>query len=235
MNSFNEPNTDLQPYLLPNTDPWALPEEKAVSLLNYLNGKGFEHVYCIPPVRQENRNNTVDFLQRTFLLFQQRFSTDSKLKLAARYRLDNGFTPLLKNNELLSIGKYLITDASPLHHHPNTFKMLEAIRKAGYVPVLIQPERTTYWNEDDFIRLERAGVQLMLNLCSLYGYHGDYALMHSRWMLSKGMYTYVCSGIEDMKTMRHSENFVLDADAASAEELARIEANSSMLWMTTGG
>lgn len=224
---------DFNSYLLPGTDPWALPEAKAVSVLNYLKTRGIEQIYSIPPVRLENPANTTAFLQRAFRLFQQRFSTDCTLKLAARYRLDDGLIPLLRSNNLLSIGIYLITDVSPLQSHKNTFDLLEEIQKAGYVPILVQPERTTYWREEDFIQVKKTGAQLMLNLYSLFGYHGDNALMYSRWMLSKGMYTYVCSGIEDTKTMRYSENFTMNADDISIKELSRLEDGGRLLWEVT--
>ena len=225
--------TDFQPYLIPDTDPWSLPEEKAVSLLNYLKTRGIERIYCTPPVRLENSNNTPNFLQNTFLSFLKRFSIDNRLKLSARYRLDNGFVPLLKRNDLLSIGKYLIIDVSPLQENEQTWDMIEEIINAGYKPILMQPERTIYWGKNDFIRLREVGVQLMLNTYSLFGYNGDSALMHSRWLLSKGMYDYVSSGIEDTKIMRYSENFTMNADDISIKELSRLEDNGRMLWSAT--
>lgn len=234
MQKCDQTFTDFQPYLLPDTDPWSLPEEKAVSLLNYLKTRGIEHVYCIPPMRLENRDNTTDSVQNAFLSFLKRFSTDCKLKLAARYRLDDGFMPLLKQGNLLVIGNYLIIDVSPLQEYERTWKVISEIISVGYKPILVQPERTTYWKKEEFKRLREAGVQLMLNTYSLFGYNGDNALMYSRWMLSKGMYDYVCSGIEDTKIMRYSEKFTLNEDDISIKELSRLEDNGRMLWSATG-
>lgn len=225
--------TDFHPYLLSGTDPWALPEEKTVSLLNYLKTKGIDHIYCTPPVKVENPANTPAFLQSAFRSFQQRFSTDCKLKLAGRYRLDGGFEPLLTHNNVLSIGIYLIVDVSPMQIHKDTFVLLDVIQKAGYIPVVVQPERTMYWSEDDFLRLKQSGAQLMLNLYSLFGYNGDQALAYSRWMLSEKMYTYVCSGMEDTRIMWYSERFEMNADDISIIELGRLEANGRLLWNVT--
>ena len=44
--------TDFQPYILPETDVWALPTQKAMELLEYLENKGMKQVICVPPVRQ---------------------------------------------------------------------------------------------------------------------------------------------------------------------------------------
>jgi tyrosine-protein phosphatase YwqE len=223
---------DFQPYLLSGTDPWALPEEKAINLLDYLMSRGITHIYCIPPVKQENRNTT-DSLQNTFLSFWQQFSTGCELKLAARYRLDVGFKSILKGGDLLSIGRYLIIDVSPLQEYGCTWKMIGEIIDTGYVPILVQPERTTYWKEDDFLLLKESGVQLMMNQYSLFGYNGDNALMYSRWMLSEGMYDYMCSGMEDTKIMRYSENFTLDAGDLSLAGLVKSERNARLLWENT--
>ena len=54
--------TDFQPYILPETDVWALPTQKAMELLEYLENKGMKQVICVPPVRQENPNNTTENL-----------------------------------------------------------------------------------------------------------------------------------------------------------------------------
>ena len=55
--------TDFQPYILPETDVWALPTQKAMELLEYLENKGMKQVICVPPVRQENPNNTTENLK----------------------------------------------------------------------------------------------------------------------------------------------------------------------------
>jgi tyrosine-protein phosphatase YwqE len=232
MNLLASFSTDFQPYLLPGTDPWALPEEKVVCLLNYLKTREIERIYCIPPIKLENRSNTTNSLQNAFLSFRQRFSTECELRLAARYRLDDGFSSILKGSDLLSIGNSLIVDVSPLQEHKHTWKMIGEIIEAGYIPILIQPERTTYWKEDDFLRLKESGVRLMMNLYSLFGYNGDNALMYSRWMLSEGMYDYMCSGMEDTRIMKYSENFTSDADDISIKELGE---NDRLLWESTNG
>ena len=38
--------TDFQPYILPETDVWALPTQKAMELLEYLENKGMKQVIC---------------------------------------------------------------------------------------------------------------------------------------------------------------------------------------------
>lgn len=213
---------DFQPYLLPGTDPWALSVEKALGLLNYLSTKGFKCIYCTPPVKCDSRFSTANAIRNVFSSFRQSYSWDCELKLAARYRLDDGFIPLVNHGELLSIGEYLIIDVSPLQAHVGTSDMIKATIEAGYTPILAQPERTVYWEEEDFLRLKEAGCKFMLNLYSLFGYNGDYALMYSRWMLSEGMYDYACSGMEDTKIMHYSERFALDEDDTIIKALRHI-------------
>ena len=49
---FSLVHTDFQPYLLTNTDAWALPEDKALDLLAYLEQQGVRQIYCVPPVKE---------------------------------------------------------------------------------------------------------------------------------------------------------------------------------------
>ena len=109
-------HTDFQPYLLPNTDAWALPEDKALDLLVYLEQQGVRQIYCVPPVKIENGGNAFSFLKDAFQYLQQQYSGNISLRLSARYRLDEGFPALLEKGDLLAIGggKELLVDVSPL-------------------------------------------------------------------------------------------------------------------------
>ena len=59
-------HTDFQPYLLLNTDAWALPEDKALELLVYLEQQGVRQIHCVPPVKVENGGNAFSFLKDAF-------------------------------------------------------------------------------------------------------------------------------------------------------------------------
>lgn len=97
-------HTDFQPYLLLNTDAWALPEDKALELLVYLEQQGVRQIYCVPPVKVENEGNASSFLKDAFQYLQQQYSGNISLRLSARYRLDEGFPALLEKGDLLTIG-----------------------------------------------------------------------------------------------------------------------------------
>ena len=111
--------TDFQPYILPETDVWALPTQKAMELLEYLENKGMKQVICVPPVRQENPNNTTENLKKIFQNFQAGYKGNIKLKLAARYRLDSLFEEKLTHEKLLTISneKELLVDVHPLRNN----------------------------------------------------------------------------------------------------------------------
>lgn len=224
--------TDFQPYLLPNTDAWALSEDKVTDLLSYLESCGVRQVCCIPPVKQENPENTTAFLKERFEQLQKICTGGIELKLAARYRLDGSFGRLLRGGSLLTIGegRALLVDVSPLKEAADMWRMLEAIVEAGYTPIVMQPERTIYWCTEDFFRLKEMGCQLMLNLYSLFGYNGDEALNYSRMLLQKEMYTYLCSGMEDTKVMRYSEQMAIGEDMALMGAVQTLEKNNRLLW-----
>ena len=59
-------HTDFQPYLLLNTDTWALHGDKALELLDYLEHQGVGQIYCVHPVKVENEGNASSFLKEAF-------------------------------------------------------------------------------------------------------------------------------------------------------------------------
>ena len=217
-------HTDFQPYLLPNTDAWALPGDKALELLVYLEQQGVRQIYCVPPVKVENEGNAFSFLKDAFQYLQQQYSGNISLRLSARYRLDEGFPALLEKGALLT---------SPLQQPEGLSEMIHAICQSGYIPVLMQPERSLYWGTEDYLHLRESGCRLMLNLYSLFGYNGDGALNYSRMLLRKEWYTYLCSGREDTKVMRYGESFSIEDDDDLAMKLQEIERNSRLLWSAT--
>ena len=224
--------TDFQPYLLSDTHAWALSEGRAIELLNYLESQGVRQVFCIPPVQQETPQNTTEFLRERFDRLQELYAGSIELKFSARYRLDNCFGTLLKGGSLLTMGgvRELLVDVSPLKEPTNLWGILETIVQAGYTPVVMQPERTIYWCTEDFLRLKEMGCRLMLNQYSLFGYNGDEALNYSRMLLKKEIYTYLCSGMEDTKVMRYSEQISKGEDAALIDAVQTLEKNNRLLW-----
>lgn len=82
-------------------------------------------------------------------------------------------------------GKELLVDVSPLKQ-PKDFSRDDSCHlPVGYIPVLMQPERSLYWGTEDYLHLRESGCRLMLNLYSLFGYNGDGALNCSRMLLLK--------------------------------------------------
>lgn len=203
--------TDFQPYLLPDTDDWALPANKAVELMEYLESNGVNEVVCVPPVKQENPKNTTENLKKIFHCFEAQYNGKIGLKLAARYRLDKMFEEKLKQEELLTIGDTgeLLMDVHPLMNYSRTWEMLDATLEAGFTPVIMQPERTIYWGTEEFVKLKEMGCKLMMNLYSYFGYNGDEALNYSRMLMKRNLYTYVFSGMEDTKIMRYRKSLEL--------------------------
>ena len=232
MSSKQPTKIDFQAYLLPKSDVWALSLNQTIELLDYLETMKIRQVYCIPPVRIENPENTVDLLMKTFEELQEHYSGGVVLKLSAKYRLDAGFITLLNRGNLMTIGsgKQLLVDVSPLKEADGLWQMLESALRAGYTPVVMQPERTVYWGTEHFVRLTKMGCKLMLNLYSLFGYNGDEALNYSRLLLKKKMYTYLFSGMEDTKVMRFSEQIKMDQDMVLINAVQALEENNGSLW-----
>lgn len=224
--------TDFQPYLLPNTDIWALSKDKAIELLAYLESKGICQVFCMPPVRKENSQNSVEFLKKQFTELKDAYTGKIVLKLLVRYRLDEAFECTWQNYDTCEVGgaKKMFVEVPPLKEIHDYWQMLEAIIELGYTPIVMQPERTEYWTIEDCTRLKQIGCRFMLNLYSLFGYNGDGALFVSRMLLEKGMYTYLFSGMEDTKVMYYSEQIEMEDDVVIMSTIEKLINNNRLLW-----
>lgn len=228
--------TDLQPYLLQDTDAWALSKDQSKELMDYLASKGVKQVICTPPIRKENPENSLEFLHSRFVRLQERCNAEMKLQLSAKYRLDEAFDDIWDKGELLTIGngKSLLVDVSPLEAMDDYWGKLDKIIKSGYVPIVMEPERTEYWENGDFVKLKDIGCQFTLNIYSLFGYNGDKALLYSRELLENGMYTYLFSGMEDPKVMYYSEQIKIEKEPALVKALGILEQNNKLLWFVNG-
>ena len=225
--------TDFQFYLLPETDVWDIKPKDSLEVIQYLKSRGIKNIFCVPSVRSEFPINTNEYLQQQFDSFQKLYGNEVEMKLAAKYRMDEEYLDYLANDEILTVSnKYLLADLSPITKPENLWKMIDTTIEKGYTPILVQPERYEYCHMEEFMKFKEHGCKLMLNVFSLAGYNGQTALYYSLMLLQKEMYSFATSGIEDKKTMRYTDDFVI-TDPVIKSKFEVLQRNNNDLWQTT--
>ena len=175
-------------HLLPGVDDGVKKMEDTLAILALWEAAGVKEVWFTPHI-MEDIPNTPEALQKCFQQVREAYDGGIGLHLAAEHMLDNLFLSRLEKRELLPLWEgHLLVETSYFNPPLRMEDTMEAIRKAGYRPVLAHPERYQYMNMADYRRWKSRGVLLQLNYPSLVGAYGPEAQGKAEALLAKGMY-----------------------------------------------
>lgn len=182
--------TDWHCHLLPGVDDGVQTLEQSLQVLTAYEEAGIANVWLTPHI-MEDLPNTTQRLTDAYHLLLANYTGPIQLSLAAEYMLDNLFTERLEAGDLLPIGngRTLLVETSYYNAPIGLERRLQAIRAAGYTPLLAHPERYQYIDAlDTYQRLHDSGVQMQLNLPSLLGHYGPGARLKAQHLLKRGLY-----------------------------------------------
>ena len=209
---------DAHCHLLPGVDDGAPNMETALGIIRVLQSLGLRGAVCTPHIMSRYPDNTPANLRARFAellaTVQQDASTSGNpqafdLYLAAEYMLDDAFLSLLEQPEnLLAIPAKLVRQGSdscgnsegaadyvllelPQYLQPEGWQdALDAVRRAGYTPLLAHPERyLRILSEADLRQLHARGLRYQGNLGSLAGIYGPQVQKLARRLHRAGLYT----------------------------------------------
>ena len=95
---------------------------------------------------------------------------DISISSAAEYMLDQQFSELLEEDDLLTLkDNFILVELSFFNAPFNLFDLLFQIQLKGYKPVLAHPERYNFYHNDfqSYYRLKSAGCLFQLNFPDL--------------------------------------------------------------------
>lgn len=194
--------TDWHTHLLPGVDDGFKTMEESLEALRHFDAQGVDTVWLTPHI-MEDYPNTTDKLRSRFEELQKAWTGNLKLRLGSENMLDPLFEERLAAADLLPIGEnadHLLVETSYFSAPMGFDDMIDSIMKAGYYPLLAHPERYTYMNEADYIRLHDKGVKMQLNYVSLVGGYGETARKKSVWLLKNGYIDVVGSDMHRLKS-----------------------------------
>lgn len=194
--------TDWHSHVLPGVDDGLMTIEESLEALRQLEAYGVRTLWLTPHI-MEDYPNTTESLRSRFDDLLKAWDGRLKLRLASENMLDTLFERRLAKRDLLPIGDnsdHLMVETS-YFSAPNGFDdMIDSIMSAGYYPLLAHPERYTYMDESDYIRLRGRGVKMQLNYVSLVGGYGETARKKSIWLLKNGHIDVVGSDLHRLKS-----------------------------------
>lgn len=181
--------TDFHSHLLPSVDDGVQTVEESLEILRLYEQLGIREVWFTPHIMEDIPNTTAG-LRNRFEQFQECYTGNIRLHLAAEYMLDNLFKERLAHRDLLPLGQegnHLLVETSYFNPPMDLYGMMEKIKSAGFIPVLAHPERYTYMGGKEYHRLKEAGVMFQSNLPSLVGGYGNPVKKKVEELYSKAM------------------------------------------------
>lgn len=195
--------TDPHCHLLPGVDDGVETMDETLAILSRYESLGVAEVWLTPHVMEDMPNTPLE-LRRRFSLLRDAYKGSVTLRLASENMLDGLFVERLREGELLPWGREgnrLLVETSYYTAPVNFRGLLEDTKKKGFFPVLAHPERYMYMTLEDCRRLRQEGVELQMNLFSLFGMYGVRARKNAMRMLDEGLYGYVATDLHSFDTL----------------------------------
>lgn len=180
--------TDWHSHVLPGVDDGFKTMEDSLALLRHFDTIGIDTLWLTPHI-MEDYPNTTESLRMKYEELKKACDGKVKLRLASENMLDSLFEERLEARDLLPIGRnadHLLVETSYFSAPMGFDRIISSIMSAGYFPLLAHPERYTYMNEKDYMRLREKGVKMQLNYVSLVGGYGETARKKAVWLLQNG-------------------------------------------------
>lgn len=189
--------TDCHSHILPGVDDGVAEMETSLKILAAYEQLGIKEVWCTPHI-MEDVPNTTEALKARFAELKAAYQGPVQLNLAAEYMMDELFMERLDTGDLLPHGhegNCLLVETSYYTPPYNLHGILDAVKSAGYHPILAHPERYLYMKMSDYPPLKEMGVLFQLNVASLAGAYGDDAVKKAHKLLKDNAYNRIGSDI----------------------------------------
>lgn len=198
--------TDIHSHLLPGLDDGAPDIQETMLMLRRMQKLGIHRYVFTPHVMHGVWNNTSEEIQRCLedvrLALIPEAGDELELRAAAEYMLDEGFTDLLSEKDLLPVtDNFILVEISFMAPPFNLHEVLAKIHLAGYRPILAHPERYFYLHNDldKYERLKAAGCYFQLNLLSLTNWYGSDVKKIASALLERDWYDFIGSDVHHQR------------------------------------
>lgn len=212
--------TDWHCHVLPGVDDGIQIQAESMEVLREYESLGIKEIWLTPHIMEDIPNTTAKLLAQ-FETLRTAYHGDVVLHLASENMMDNTLQERLAENDLLPIGtqgESLLVETSyytsPMRFH----ETLEQIADRGYQPILAHPERYTYMEEEDYMKLKATGVVFQLNLLSLGGHYGKLVEKKAQRLLSSGCYDVAATDLHSVDSIRWLKELKLSRDQILALE-----------------
>ena len=195
---FPDGFVDIHSHFLPGIDDGAKNLDNSIELITKMASYGIKNIITTPHVLgdvYQNSSETIkEKLEEVRAELKKRNMNAISLRAAAEYMMDEQFSVLLENDDILTLkDNFVLVEMSYFSAPINLYDILFEIQVKGYKPVLAHPERYNFFhtNIDNYYKLKKAGCLFQLNLLSLTEQYGKGVQKMSEKLLKENLYDFV--------------------------------------------
>lgn len=195
---FPDGFVDIHSHFLPGIDDGAKNLDNSIELITKMASYGIKNIITTPHVLgdvYQNSSETIkEKLEEVRAELKKRNMNAISLRAAAEYMMDEQFSVLLENDDILTLkDNFVLVEMSYFSAPINLYDILFEIQLKGYKPVLAHPERYNFFhtNIDNYYKLKKAGCLFQLNLLSLTEQYGKGVQKMSEKLLKENLYDFV--------------------------------------------
>ncbi|WP_299837400.1 CpsB/CapC family capsule biosynthesis tyrosine phosphatase [uncultured Tenacibaculum sp.] len=194
---FDSSFIDIHSHLLPGIDDGAKNIEDSISLITKMKSYGIENFITTPHILGDVYPNTPELIKEKLNEVNNALAEkgiDVKIQAAAEYMMDEKFSQLLSEGNILILrDNFILVEMSYFNAPYNLYDILFEIQLKGYKPVLAHPERYAFYHKDfqNFYKLKKAGCLFQLNLLSLTEQYGKGVQSTAEKLIKEGLYDFV--------------------------------------------
>ncbi|MDP4828459.1 MAG: histidinol phosphatase [Flavobacteriales bacterium] len=190
---------DMHSHLIPGIDDGSPNLDATLALLNRFSELGYKKVITTPHVMVDYYRNDSGIILSGLQRVQEaarKAGIPLQIEAAAEYFLDEHFSNLIDNNDILTFGKKYVLFELPFMSEPIMLKsVLFKLQMAGYQPVLAHAERYVFWHKElnkikDLIDRD---VFIQLNINSLTGGYSPQVQKAGETLIDRGWVDFIGS------------------------------------------
>jgi len=221
---FPEGFVDIHSHLLPGIDDGAKDLNDSIALIEKMASYGIKKIITTPHILGDLYPNTPEIINTKLKEVQnelkKRNLTDISITAAAEYMMDEQFSVILEQGNILTLkDNFVLVEMSYFSPPYNLYEVIFQLQLKGYKPILAHPERYNAYHNDfkEFYKLKNAGCLFQLNLLSLTNHYGPSIQKTSEKLLKENMYDFVGTDTH------HSNHLNLLRSIATKKNFRKIE------------
>ncbi|MEG0916319.1 MAG: CpsB/CapC family capsule biosynthesis tyrosine phosphatase [Myroides sp.] len=194
---------DIHSHLLYGLDDGSKSLQESQSLIADLKSFGFTQFITTPHTTPLVWENTKDQILDQYGKVRSELNmSESELRVASEYLIDDSFLKRLENERLLTLkDNYVLIEMSYINPPIQLYEIIMELNSQGYQPVLAHPERYNFYKNDydSFKRLKSAGCLFQMNMLSSTNYYGSGITAIADYLLKENMYDFAGSDVHHQK------------------------------------